>query len=127
MSLKIILPPVLWAMVIFLLTMMPGKYVAPANIWDLANFDKLAHAVVFAILAFLSIRLFLKQFWSDGLRSNAILWTFLICASYGLLLETMQGGLLKDRYFEWDDVAANSIGCVLGIIIYKFVEKYQIT
>ena len=121
MFLKYNLPAIIWAVVVFILTMMPGKYIPPVNIWDFANLDKLAHLAVFAVLITLALHGFGKQQSYEMLRAHPAGIAFAVCVAYGFLLEVMQGTLLADRYFEWYDAAANAAGCVMGIIFFRFV------
>ena len=119
--LKNYLPAFVWAFFIFFLSMMPGKYVAPANIWDLANFDKLGHMFVFLVLMLLSLRGFSKQIHAAP-AFRFILTMFLICSVYGFLLEVMQGTVSTDRQFDLVDSVANMLGCLLGGVLFKYVR-----
>jgi VanZ family protein len=92
----------------------------PGNIWDIANFDKLAHLFVFAVLMALTLFGFLKRKQLKTLPVAAFVVAFIVCASYGLLLEVMQGTILADRYFELYDALANSIGCIVGGALFKY-------
>jgi VanZ family protein len=114
-------PALVWALFIFVITLLPGKYIPPVSIWDFASFDKLVHTGVFAVLLYLFMKGFTKQYAFSFLRSYTAVTAFSICFFYGFLMETMQGLFLVDRYFDIFDVAANSVGCVLGIFIFKFV------
>src|SRR5687768_7181878 len=117
---KYYLPALLWAVVILILTMMPGKYIPPVNIWDIANIDKLAHLFVFAVLMVFLLYGFKKQPQFNRLPSRMLLIAFLLCVFYGLLIEGMQGTLLADRHFELYDALANTIGCLLGGFLFKY-------
>ncbi len=119
--LKNYLPAFIWAFLIFILSMMPGKYVAPANIWDLANFDKIGHMFVFLMLMLLSLWGFSKQIHSAP-AFRFILIMFLICSLYGFLLEVMQGSLSTDRQFDIVDSVANMLGSMLGGVLFKYVR-----
>lgn len=123
--LKNYLPALVWAFLIFILSMMPGKYVAPANIWDLANFDKLGHMFVFLVLMLLSLRGLSEQIHSaPSLRF--ILIIFLICSAYGFLLEVLQGTLSTDRQFDIVDSVANMLGCLLGGALFKYARAIRL-
>lgn len=116
------LPALIWGLFILFITLIPGQYVPPISFWDFASWDKLVHLGVFAVLVALCMFGFLKQYRFSVLRFNAATASFLICMPYGLLLEIIQGLWLVDRYFDIYDVVANTIGCVFGIFIYKFVQ-----
>ena len=116
------LPALLWALFILFITLIPGQYIPPASIWDFASFDKVVHFGVFAILIVLLALGFIKQYRFNIFRSKAITIAFSISIPYGIFLEMIQGLWLDDRYFDVYDVIANAIGCILGIIIFKFVR-----
>lgn len=121
---KYYLPAILWAAVIFILTMMPGKYVAPVNIWDIANFDKLAHIAVFIALILLLMYGMLKHLGYCALHATQFAISTAICVGYGFLLEVLQYALTDDRYFELHDAIANAFGCIAGIALFKyFLQK----
>ncbi|MDZ4844156.1 MAG: VanZ family protein [Chitinophagales bacterium] len=121
MFLKNYLPALVWALFIFLLSMLPGKFIAPANIWDIVNFDKLGHLFVFFVLMVFSLRGLSKQIRSAP-AFRFMLFTFLICSAYGFLIEVMQGTLSNDRQFDIYDGIANMLGCLLGGIVFKYVR-----
>lgn len=125
MFLKYNLPAFLWAMMILFLTMMPGKFIPPAGIFEILHPDKLVHMAVFAVLVALFLHGFLKQETFLLLRQQRVLIALSGCVLYGFLLEVMQGTMLTDRYFEWLDAAANIIGCVAGIGIFRFYSKVK--
>jgi VanZ family protein len=120
MPFRFYLPALLWALFILFLTMMPGKYIPPVNIWDFANVDKLVHLFVFMVLMLLLLYAFLRHQLVKAFYLPLLFTAFLICVSYGLLIEIMQGTLLTDRHFELYDALANATGCVLGGILFKY-------
>ena len=104
------LPALAWAAVIFILTMMPGKYIPPVNIWNLANLDKLVHLSIFVVLIVLALYGFLKQQAYRVLREHPAAIAFVLCAGWiGIHM------FFKDLKLS----AAQAEGCVgpdLGIL-----------
>jgi len=125
MFIKYNLPAILWALVILVLTLMPGKFIPPAGIFEIFHPDKLVHIAVFAVLIALCLYGFLKQQTFAWLRLHPVIIAFSGCVLYGLWLEAMQGTLLADRYFEWMDAAANAIGCGVGAGAFRFFKPFQ--
>lgn len=109
------------AVVILILSLLPGKYIAPANIWDIVNFDKLGHLFVFFVLMVFSLRGLSKQINAVPVF-RFILFTFLICSAYGFLIEVMQGAFSTDRQFDMVDAAANMLGCLLGGVFFTYAR-----
>jgi VanZ family protein len=120
MPLRFYLPALLWALVILFFTMMPGKYIPPVNIWDITNFDKILHLFVFMVLMLLVLYAFLRHQQMKTFYLPVMFTAFFICVSYGMLIEIMQGTFLKDRQFELYDAMANTSGCVLGALLFKY-------
>lgn len=100
----------LWALVILVLCLIPGKEL-PRYWWtDLFSFDKVVHAGVFFVLAWLMV----VAVRPTG-AAPAVRWTAGVCVAYGGLLEVMQGTLMTDRYADVGDFVANGIGVALGL------------
>lgn len=109
-----------WGILILILSFLPGKDLEQLNLTGLLAFDKWMHAFFYAPLFFLSLVGILKQYGCDNWRSNRNKVLF-FCISYGLLIEIMQPLLTEDRYFDFFDIIANTVGCFFGIIIFNFV------
>lgn len=101
----------IWAIVIFILSIIPGKDLPEL---DINYFDKLAHATVYAILSFLILLA------CPSRTLNVIfLWAFLLPVSYGIMIELFQGTFLNDRITDVYDMIANAIGSlVVSILAY---------
>ena len=111
---------ILWAIVIFLLILMPGAKMP--SVEDVFSFDKLAHSGVFCILTFLLIIGFTKQSKYPKLSKSAIKHSVILSAFYGSILELGQS-IVPDRYANLLDLTFNMLGILMGyalfIIIYK--------
>jgi VanZ family protein len=101
----------LWALFILVLCLIPGKDL-PHPWWaDLLSFDKVVHAGVFAVLAYLVH----GALHGNGLIPRQVMvWTLASCIVYGGLLELMKGSLMRDRYAEFADFLDNAVGAVAG-------------
>lgn len=110
-----------WIILIAFLYFLPGKDLPASGIWDMLNADKLGHLLVFLFLVVFSITGLRKQSWSGWLaqRSNWVAVGFAIV--YGAFLEYFQGKVSPDRHSDVMDFIANSIGAVLGIVIFRLI------
>ncbi|NEM96878.1 VanZ family protein [Pontibacter sp. BT327] len=88
---------------------------------DLFSFDSFAHACMFAVLCFLMIVGFTKQFTYPKLQHFAVRASLLISTLFGILIEILQFTLVPGRTAEIMDIVSNTIGCIIGIIIFKWV------
>jgi VanZ family protein len=101
---------------------MPGESMPYTNIWDEIAFDKLAHLFVFAVLVFLLIIGFTKQYSYYNLREHAVKFALVASMLYGIAVELMQS-LAPGRTIEIGDMIANLIGCGLGYAFFYLVYK----
>ena len=71
--------------------------------------DKFAHLLIYGILS--------GWFCSLINRRSHLLWVAAGLIAYGGFIELLQS-LTADRYAEWGDLLANTLGISLGLIIY---------
>ena len=91
------------------------------SVWELFSFDSFAHAFLFAVLCFLMIVGLTKQFTFPKLRHFAIRASLLISSMFGIFIELMQHFFIYGRQGDIIDVVANTIGCLLGIVLFKLI------
>jgi len=116
---KINLLPILWTMLIMVLCFSPSSKLPDS---PFLGFDKIVHAVLFFVLAFLWINGFNKQTQYSFLHKYPKLMGIVLCIIYGILIELFQGYFRRTG--EWDDVIANTFGCFLAVIFYNLFQKY---
>ncbi len=116
-----LLPSVFWALFILVLYGLPGGDLPSLDWMALLSFDKLAHAVFFAVQVCTLIVAFRKQHTYDTLRKKAFVWAVGIGSLYGVVLEALQNLLFIDRTTDWMDLLANLIGCGLGVILFRVI------
>jgi len=108
-------PALLWTLLIFvLLTMDTGSV---EKIPAIPNLDKLVHAFLFGILAFLWV------FFLDNRGISAWLPVFLLATLYGAGMEFYQENFTS-REFEWNDICADSLGALAGAWAGKRISPY---
>lgn len=111
---------IIWALVILGLCSMPGQHIPSFSFLEMLSFDKWVHAGMFFVLCSLIFFYLLQKSSSK----NMIYLFFTIAILYGCSLEIMQGTLFSNRSADWNDVIANSIGCVFGLMFYKRSFNY---
>lgn len=112
---------IFWALLIALMSFYPGKDLPHIDFWQLLSFDKFMHMISYALLLFLMMIGAMKQYRFSTKRFKIGSLVFMICLSYGVVLETLQPLLVSDRQFDYFDIVANLIGCIIGIFVYNFV------
>lgn len=110
---------IIWAGAILILTLATGK--THANM-DIAMMDKFVHTFMFGVLSLLMIIGLKKQHDVMILHFNAVPVSIATVSIYGALIECIQL-LIPGRYFEWQDIAANGVGAVLGFGLFLLIYK----
>lgn len=108
----------IWALIIFGLSIMPGVDL-PESWMDLVSMDKLAHAFVYGMLTFLGLRAWQM---TKGLAPNGYWIVILLSSLYGFSLECVQYAFFPGRFFETLDIIANIIGSLIGACIFYYLQ-----
>lgn len=110
---------ILWTLIIFVLCATPGQFIPTANWLELVSFDKFVHASIFFVLTAL---FFLVSIKYKQTKKIALLYFFL-CVLYGGALEIMQATVFSNRSADWQDMFANTFGCVIALLLFKKISK----
>ena len=86
------------------------------------SYDKLAHLLVFGLLATAVLRI--PRFFNRGWQGVCI--TILLISSYGALDEYRQS-FTAGRYVELDDWIADSLGAIIASVVYYKWHRYRRT
>jgi len=114
------LPWVIWLLLLSILSLTPGDRL-PKVEFSLFELDKLIHFVFYFILVVLmNIGFQLKK---DEPFNRLIVLNVIIGVLIGWSIEYLQGNYITNRCFEYSDITANSIGTIVGMLIYL---KYPI-
>ncbi len=110
----------IWASIIFILCATPGQYIPSASWLDLLSVDKFVHAGIFFILS----ALFLVTAIKHNHSKRTIYSYVFICVAYGASLEWMQATFFINRSADWQDIIANSVGCLMALFFYVNLKKW---
>lgn len=113
---------IIWALIIFTLCAMPGRFIPSTSWLELLSFDKWVHAGMFFVLvALLGIAVKTHR------QEQLFYFYFTLCLLYGAALEIMQAKFFSERSADWYDVFANSFGCLVALItknkLYQLLFK----
>jgi VanZ family protein len=87
-------------------------------------FDKLVHFVLHSILSFVWLTFIWKQV-KNKLKSKNILFILLACIGYGIIIEILQDKFVPSRQADWQDVIANVLGTLGGMLFFfKYKNRF---
>ncbi len=113
-------PAIFWLIAIVILSGYPGDKVPKVPIWQ---FDKFIHSIIYLIL---SVTLIIAFYSKYNNPKNQIHYQLLIVSFgifYGGIMEILQHYIFINRSGNWYDFIANSIGSLMGILIFPFIIK----
>lgn len=90
---------------------------------DFKNSDKLLHLLFYLFLSVSIYWGFTKQktaFSKNIIHSYSLMIPFIV----GGLVEIIQGNFIPSRHGEVEDMAANTIGIIMGFLIYQIYQRY---
>ena len=114
-------PAWIWALVILILTLTPGKFMPKVEYWSIMSLDKYVHMSIFFVQVLLVLR---------GAKALKILTTrnyfiyAFIGTLYGVLIECIQQ-FIPLRSFEVNDMLANMAGALIAAAVFYIFEKVQ--
>ncbi|MER2998842.1 VanZ family protein [Pontibacter populi] len=115
---------IIWAAVILLTTLLPSSSMPSVSVWDLISFDSFAHASMFAVLCFLMIVGLTKQYTLPKLKHYAIRMSLFVSTMFGIAIEILQFSVVPGRSAEIMDIVSNSIGCLIGIVFFRWIYTW---
>lgn len=83
--------------------------------------DKLYHATAYFVFVILSFN-YLKKIEVK----KAVLIAMVFSVFYGIIIEVLQHALNTNRTFDVLDIAANTIGVILGYFIIQYLNKLKL-
>ncbi|MCX7743719.1 MAG: VanZ family protein [Flavobacteriales bacterium] len=109
---------ILWLLIIAAVCLIPGRNVPQS---PYISFDKLFHTAIFGCLTFQMMIGLKKQYTFKRLRYQAVPCSIIFSIFYGLLMELLQGLLLPDRSFDALDALANTLGVMVGWLLFELI------
>ncbi|WP_425475183.1 VanZ family protein [Pontibacter coccineus] len=106
---------------IMVLTLLPSSSMPSLSIWEIFSFDSFAHAFMFAVLTYLMVVGLKKQYTYMRVQLFAIRTSFFVSSLFGIAIEFLQHYFIAGRQGDIVDVLSNTIGCILGILLFKWI------
>ena len=108
-------------LIIVVISGYPGEKIPEVPVWQ---FDKLVHSIVYAMLSFLMLIPFHKQYigLNNRLKIGAIVILFGVF--YGGFMEFLQNTIFINRNGNWYDFVANAFGAIIGVVTYPIMIRF---
>lgn len=108
------LPAVLFFILSLLLLTIPGSDLPKVGLFsEIPYFDKWVHIGMFGIFTYLLGAAMYKTFQQN---SRLLLWPVFIGVVYGVAMEFVQKYWIPNRSFDYWDILADTIGCLIGYL-----------
>lgn len=115
------LPAMGWIILILFLCTMPGSSLPKASLFDKLHVDKIVHFFLFGGTVILLAYGYYRQ--RGHISGKALLGIALVTGLYGLAIEFIQKYFTANRSFEIMDVVADTLGALMGAVIFRFIGK----
>ncbi len=106
----------LWLLLITAISTLPNPQLPDLHLFSA---DKVVHAGVYAVLAWLVLRGF-SRFKNRAATEREHLLIFGLTAGYGVLMEFVQYAFIPGRYYEYGDMLANALGAGVAAALFRF-------
>jgi len=122
--LKKFCPAIVWAILVFVLTAVPGNYI-PISITflDWASPDKIVHFILFGGQSFLILFAIREQYFSGNRRFVFASVAIGLGIVYGLLTEVLQYYVFVGRDGNLFDFIADVIGAFMGFLAFYLLFR----
>jgi len=105
-----------WTALIASSSLMPASAFKAFTFDSIFQLDKILHLTLYYVFIVL---------WSlvskvITLRQKYVL--LIAGIAYGVLIEVLQGAMSLGRSYELDDIIANTIGCILGVLSISYIN-----
>ena len=111
------LPAAGWFIVVMVLTCLPGKDVPDLSGIHIIYFDKWVHMGLFGGLTFFLCLPFLNSGYTPRQRLYYFIRIAMASSIWGLVVEFLQRFYIPGRDYELLDWAADSVGCLLALLL----------
>ncbi len=113
---------ILLAILIALLSLIPGSSMPGSSLFSIPHFDKIAHFSMYAPFGFIALM-------ENRCKKQCLKYHLFIVASVFLLsalIEILQATVTPAREAEWTDLLANLGGLIAGYLAYRLLGGYRL-
>ena len=119
-----LLPAILWAILILVLSGIPGNYFPRViDFWGWLGPDKIVHLILFGTFVYFLMRGLYLQYSFPVVRSYYVGISLAVGMIFGVLTEVLQKYVFIGRNGNIYDFIADVIGCLLGWLIFNLIKR----
>jgi len=115
----------LWLLVCTVLLLLPGSQFPSPKWWMFSGLDKVIHVLIFFGFT-LSFSVCSLIYWKKKASIRLFYWIAFWFFLYGVAIEFLQKWFIPFRSFSLWDIAADGLGCLLALVIMKFLSKRKL-
>ena len=108
---------IVWSAFIASSCLLPPSLFKPFTFHILLWLDKFIHLVLY----FVFVQLWILNLEKINRKNKLVI--LLIGIIYGIFIEVMQSAMNIGRSYEIDDMIANTLGCILGIVFMTITQN----
>lgn len=108
-----------YLVIIAFLSLLPSYDIPDIELF--AGADKVVHIVMYLGLSFLAS-------WNYDISHKRMKFMYLLLAGvfmYGVIMEILQRTMHNGRDFDFKDMIANLTGTIIGMLIYRFLDRMR--
>lgn len=118
-------PGIVWGIIIFILSAMPGNYIPQVQSFaNWVSLDKIVHLSLYFVFCYLLLKGILTQYHHN---KKKLLFGLLFVVMFGGVMEIMQHYLFIGRNGNILDFFANLVGCLLSYALFLFIQRKKFT
>ena len=111
------IPAIVWTAFIASSCLLPSSLFKPFTFQSLLELDKFIHLVLY----FVFVQLWVLNLEKINRKNKLVI--LLIGIIYGIFIEFMQSAMNIGRSYEIDDMIANTLGAILGIVFMTITQN----
>ena len=122
-TIKSFWPAIIWFILSTIAFCLPGSAL-PTNDWfGVIQLDKWIHVGLFSMMIFLWCLPLFHRPHINLSQTKLILGIAIAFFGYGIVMELIQNFFIPHRSFDFGDIAADALGCLLGLFFVRWQWK----
>lgn len=117
---SLFIPAILWFIITTVLLVLPGPDIPSVSFLDIIYFDKWVHAGLFGGMTFLFSFPFIRKYKAP---KKLLIYIAILSALYGVAMEYVQKYIAFERDFDYFDMAADAVGCIIGYFACTILKR----